>query len=221
MVRFEIPRLMDNKYPPMGSVDVSLKGLRIPYGSQQVELPANELASTRPIGGPGILIDSDIVLHSAVPFTLEDLQANVRSKRIYIANAWGMTVPSDIDVSMDAHDNILITSPEHELWPWMLEFFTAHGTDTRPSPMRITEQWGPGVKKRPEYGNWLWYQGQPTKKVNIVPMVGRQIEFGHRPYRKNQRNLILDGKGSSEENTSPSRMFIFHAVSPTTDQRHS
>lgn len=122
------------------------------------------------------------MLHTAKPFAAAEIEARPKTLRKHIAQAWGMTIPCDVDVLLFAK-GVRIGSPDHHVWSWIQHFYEEHGNKA----MKIV-----GAKEGGLWGNLVWVDGRQEKEFVLLPIRGRTVNFGFSGYRMSERLGLSD-----------------------------
>ena len=166
-IHLEIP------YMPHEGIAVAIGGLKLPFGRTR-----NPQASIQ----REVMIPEAIVLHTAKPFAIAEVEARPKTLRKHITEAWGMTIPCDVDVQLFAK-GVRIGSPDHHVWSWIQHFYEEHGKKA----MKIV-----GAKEGGLWGNQIWVDGRNEKEFVLLPIRGRNVSFGFSSYRMTERLGLAD-----------------------------
>ena len=172
-IHLEIP------YMKHEGVSVAIGGLKLPFGRTR-----NPQASIL----REVTIPEAIVLHTSKPFALAEIEKQPKSLRRHISEAWGMTIPCDVDVQLFAK-GVRIGSPDHHVWSWIQHFYEEHGKKA----LKVI-----AAKEGGLFGNQLWVDGTQKEEFVLIPIRNRTVNFGFSGYRLNDRMALLDKKPMSK-----------------------
>ena len=166
-IHLEIP------YMPRGGEIITIGGMKLPY-----RRVANPHATIR----RETVVPEAIALHTSKPFKFEDVEDRPRTLRKHVAEAWGMTIPCDVEVMLFPK-GVRINSPDHHVWSWIQHFFEEHGSKA----MKIVAAREGGL-----FGNVVWVDDKPAKEFVLLPMKGRTVHFGYSDYKLSRRYQLAD-----------------------------